>query len=53
MVGKDKKIQFDMDIFGRVDDEELFKSFDWLTFFYTLLLNDLKTNLQGKKKHTS
>ncbi|KAA0033924.1 Ulp1-like peptidase [Cucumis melo var. makuwa] len=29
MVGKDKKTQFDMDILGRVDDEEAFKSFDW------------------------
>ncbi|KAL0534380.1 hypothetical protein IC582_028670 [Cucumis melo] len=28
MVGKDKKTQFDMDILGRVDDEEAFKSFD-------------------------
>ncbi|KAL0552022.1 hypothetical protein IC582_011115 [Cucumis melo] len=27
MVGKDKKTQFDMDILGRVDDEEAFKSF--------------------------
>ncbi|KAL4039257.1 hypothetical protein IC575_002907 [Cucumis melo] len=53
MVGKDKKTQFDMDILGRVDDEEAFKSFDWSTFFYTRLLNSLKTSLQGKKKHTS
>ncbi|KAA0051083.1 Ulp1-like peptidase [Cucumis melo var. makuwa] len=54
MVGKDKKIQFDMNILGRVDDEKIFKSFDWSTFFYTRLLNSLKTSLQGKKKkHTS
>ncbi|KAA0048135.1 hypothetical protein IC582_001145 [Cucumis melo] len=53
MVGKDKQTQFDMDILGRVDDEEAFKSFDWSTFFYTRLLNSLKTSLQGKKKHTS
>ncbi|KAL4018200.1 hypothetical protein IC575_021790 [Cucumis melo] len=39
-----------MDILGRVDDEEVFKSFDWSTFFYTRLLNSLKTSLQGKKK---
>ncbi|TYJ98331.1 Ulp1-like peptidase [Cucumis melo var. makuwa] len=50
MVGKDKKTQFDMDILGRVNDEEVFKKFDWSTFFYTLLLNSLKTNLQGKKE---
>ncbi|KAL0557003.1 hypothetical protein IC582_005521 [Cucumis melo] len=50
MVGKDKKTQFDMDILGRVDDEEAFKSFDWSTFFYTRLLNSLKTSLQGKKE---
>ncbi|KAA0026014.1 Ulp1-like peptidase [Cucumis melo var. makuwa] len=47
---KDKKTQFDMDILGRVDDEEAFKSFDWSTFFYTRLLNSLKTSLQGKKE---
>ncbi|KAA0054420.1 MuDRA-like transposase [Cucumis melo var. makuwa] len=50
MLGKDKKTQFDMDILGRVDDEEAFKSFDWSTFFYTRLLNSLKTSLQGKKE---
>ncbi|KAL0544869.1 hypothetical protein IC582_019999 [Cucumis melo] len=50
MVGKDKKTQLDMDILGRVDDEEAFKSFDWSTFFYTCLLNSLKTSLQGKKE---
>ncbi|KAA0065952.1 Ulp1-like peptidase [Cucumis melo var. makuwa] len=50
MVGKDKKTQFDMDILGRVDDEEVFKSFDWSTFFYTRLLKSLKTSLQGKKE---
>ncbi|KAA0031916.1 Ulp1-like peptidase [Cucumis melo var. makuwa] len=50
MVGKDKKTQFDMDILGRVHDEEAFKSFDWSTFFYTRLLNSLKTSLQGKKE---
>ncbi|KAL0549920.1 hypothetical protein IC582_014415 [Cucumis melo] len=50
MVGKDKKTQFDMDILGRVDDEEAFKSFDWSTFIYTRLLNSLKTSLQGKKE---
>ncbi|KAL4016885.1 hypothetical protein IC575_024547 [Cucumis melo] len=50
MVRKDKKTQFDMDILGRVDDEEAFKRFDWSTFFYTRLLNSLKTSLQGKKE---
>ncbi|TYJ99816.1 MuDRA-like transposase [Cucumis melo var. makuwa] len=50
MVGKDKKTQFDMDILGRVDDEEAFKSFDWSTFFYTRLLNSLNLSLQGKKE---
>ncbi|TYK18904.1 Ulp1-like peptidase [Cucumis melo var. makuwa] len=50
MVRKDKKTQFDMDILGRVDDEEAFNSFDWSTFFYTRLLNNLKTSLQGKKE---
>ncbi|KAL4025517.1 hypothetical protein IC575_013918 [Cucumis melo] len=50
MVGKDKKTQFDMDILGRVDNEEAFKSFDWSTFFYIRLLNSLKTCLQGKKE---
>ncbi|KAL4028522.1 hypothetical protein IC575_011719 [Cucumis melo] len=50
MVGKDKKTQFDMDNLGRVDDEEAFKSFNWSTFFYTRLLNSLKTSLQGKKE---
>ncbi|KAA0062142.1 Ulp1-like peptidase [Cucumis melo var. makuwa] len=50
MVEKDKKTQFDMDILGRVDDEEVFKNFDWSTFFYTRLLNSLKTSLQGKKE---
>ncbi|KAL0544220.1 hypothetical protein IC582_019333 [Cucumis melo] len=48
MVRKDKKTQFDMDIFGRVDDE-VFKIFDWSIFFYTRLLNSLKTILYGKK----
>ncbi|KAA0067520.1 Ulp1-like peptidase [Cucumis melo var. makuwa] len=38
-----------MDILERVDDEEVFKNFDWSTFFYTRLLNSLKTSLQGKK----
>ncbi|KAA0037238.1 hypothetical protein IC582_013546 [Cucumis melo] len=32
MVRKDKKTQFDMDILGRVDDEEAFKSFDCFNF---------------------
>ncbi|KAL4013295.1 hypothetical protein IC575_025460 [Cucumis melo] len=50
MVGKDKKTQFDMDILGRVDDKEAFKSFDWSIFFYTCLLNSLKTSLQGEKE---
>ncbi|KAL0536895.1 hypothetical protein IC582_025858 [Cucumis melo] len=50
MVAKDKKTQFNMDILGRVDDEEVFKNFDWSTFFYTRLLNSLKTSLQGKKE---
>ncbi|KAA0053152.1 Ulp1-like peptidase [Cucumis melo var. makuwa] len=50
MVGKDKNTQFDMDILGKVDDEEVFKNFDWSTFFYTRLLNSLKTILQGKKE---
>ncbi|KAA0066259.1 Ulp1-like peptidase [Cucumis melo var. makuwa] len=50
MVGKDKKTQFDMDILGKVDDEEVFKNFDWSTFFYTRLLNSLKIILQGKKE---
>ncbi|KAL0546571.1 hypothetical protein IC582_016482 [Cucumis melo] len=50
MVGKNKKTQFDIDILGRVDDEEVFKNIDWSTFFYTRLLNSLKTSLQGKKE---
>ena len=50
MVGKDKKTQFDMDILGKVDDEEVFKNFDWSTFFYTRLLDSLETILQGKKE---
>ncbi|KAL0549235.1 hypothetical protein IC582_013716 [Cucumis melo] len=41
MVGKDKKMQFDMDVLGRIDLS---------TFFYTHLLNSLKTILQGKKE---
>ncbi|TYK04905.1 Ulp1-like peptidase [Cucumis melo var. makuwa] len=45
MVRKDKKTQFDMDIFGRADDDEVFKNFNWSTFFYTRLLNNLKTIL--------
>ncbi|KAA0035136.1 Ulp1-like peptidase [Cucumis melo var. makuwa] len=39
-----------MDVLGRVDDEEVFKNFDWSTFFYTRLLNSLKKILQGKKE---
>ncbi|KAA0059081.1 Ulp1-like peptidase [Cucumis melo var. makuwa] len=39
-----------MDILGRVDDEKVFKNFDWSTFFYTRLLNSLKTSLQGKEE---
>ncbi|KAA0032831.1 Ulp1-like peptidase [Cucumis melo var. makuwa] len=50
MIGKDKKTQFDMDILGRVHDEEAFKNFDWSTFFNTRLLNSLKASLQGKKE---
>ncbi|KAL0548984.1 hypothetical protein IC582_013463 [Cucumis melo] len=50
MVGKDKKTQFDINILGKVDDEEVFKNFDWSTFFYTRLLNSLKIILQGKKE---
>ncbi|TYJ95617.1 Ulp1-like peptidase [Cucumis melo var. makuwa] len=50
MVGKDKKTQFDKDILGKVDDEEVFKNFNWSTFFYTRLLNSLKTILHGKKE---
>ncbi|KAL4038539.1 hypothetical protein IC575_002161 [Cucumis melo] len=50
MVGKDKKTQFEMDILEKVDDEEVFKNFDWSTFLYTRLLNSLKTILQGKKE---
>ncbi|KAA0067111.1 Ulp1-like peptidase [Cucumis melo var. makuwa] len=50
MVGKDKKTQFDMDILGRVDDDKVFKNFDWSTFFYIRLLNSLKTSLQEKKE---
>ncbi|KAL4026085.1 hypothetical protein IC575_014509 [Cucumis melo] len=33
MVVNDKKTQFDMNILGRFDDEEVFKNFDWSTFF--------------------
>ncbi|KAA0038286.1 Ulp1-like peptidase [Cucumis melo var. makuwa] len=50
IVEKDKKTQFDMDILGRVDDDEVFKNFDWSTFFYTRLLNSLNISLQGKKE---
>ncbi|KAA0035385.1 Ulp1-like peptidase [Cucumis melo var. makuwa] len=50
MVEKDKRTQFDMDILGKVDDEEVFKNFDWSTFFFTRLLNSLKIILQGKKE---
>ncbi|KAA0063356.1 Ulp1-like peptidase [Cucumis melo var. makuwa] len=39
-----------MDILGKVDDEKVFKNFDWSTFFYTRLLNSLKTILQGKNE---
>ncbi|KAA0050204.1 Ulp1-like peptidase [Cucumis melo var. makuwa] len=39
-----------MDILGKVDDEEVFNNFDWSTFFYTRLLNSLKTILQRKKE---
>ncbi|KAA0039031.1 Ulp1-like peptidase [Cucumis melo var. makuwa] len=39
-----------MDILGKVDDEEVFKNFDWSTFFYTCLLDSLETILQGKKE---
>ncbi|KAL0546364.1 hypothetical protein IC582_016272 [Cucumis melo] len=53
MVGKDKKTQFDTYILEKVDDKEVFKNFDWSIFFYTRLLNTLKTIIQGKKKHTS
>ncbi|TYK01037.1 Ulp1-like peptidase [Cucumis melo var. makuwa] len=50
MVGKCKKTQFDIDVLGGVDDEEVFKNFDCSTIFYTHLLNNLKTILQGKKE---
>ncbi|KAL0544025.1 hypothetical protein IC582_019136 [Cucumis melo] len=50
MVRKDKKTQFDMNTLERVDNEKVFKNFDWSTFFYTRLLNNLKTSLQGKKE---
>ncbi|TYK31659.1 Ulp1-like peptidase [Cucumis melo var. makuwa] len=39
-----------MDILGKVDDEEVFKNFDWSTFFYTRLLNSLKTIIHGNKE---
>ncbi|KAA0033805.1 Ulp1-like peptidase [Cucumis melo var. makuwa] len=39
-----------MDILGKVDDEEVFKNFDWSTFFYTHFINSLKTILQVKKE---
>ncbi|KAA0037253.1 Ulp1-like peptidase [Cucumis melo var. makuwa] len=39
-----------MDVLGKADDEEVFKNFDWSTFFYTHLLNSLKTIKQGKKE---
>ncbi|KAA0067064.1 Ulp1-like peptidase [Cucumis melo var. makuwa] len=39
-----------MNVLGRFDDEEVFKNFDWSTFFYTRLFNSLKTILQEKKE---
>ncbi|TYK06343.1 Ulp1-like peptidase [Cucumis melo var. makuwa] len=39
-----------MDILGKVDDEEVFKNFDWSTFFYTRLFNSLKTILRAKNE---
>ena len=39
-----------MDVLGRIDDDEVFKNFDWSTFFYTHLFNNLKTHLQGKNE---
>ncbi|KAA0040903.1 Ulp1-like peptidase [Cucumis melo var. makuwa] len=50
LLRKDKQLQFDMDVLGRVDDEEVFKNFDCSTFFDTRLINNLKTILQGKKE---
>ncbi|KAA0047211.1 Ulp1-like peptidase [Cucumis melo var. makuwa] len=43
-------MQFYIDVLGRVDDEETFKNFDWSIFFYTRVLNSLKTILQWKKE---
>ena len=37
MVGKDKKIQFDLDMFGKVDDQKVLKNYDWSIFFYNHL----------------
>ncbi|TYK14843.1 Ulp1-like peptidase [Cucumis melo var. makuwa] len=43
-------MQFDMNVLGRVDDEEVFKYFDWSTFYYICLLNSLKIILQKEKE---
>ncbi|KAA0063107.1 Ulp1-like peptidase [Cucumis melo var. makuwa] len=51
MVGKDKKTEFDMATFGRVDDQEVLKNFDWSTFSYTHLqqFENNSTGKEGKK----
>ncbi|KAA0062898.1 Ulp1-like peptidase [Cucumis melo var. makuwa] len=39
-----------MDVLRRVNDKEIFKNFDWSTFFCTRLLNNLKTILRQKNE---
>ncbi|XP_038876799.1 uncharacterized protein LOC120069187 [Benincasa hispida] len=43
MIGKDKKTQFDSNIFGIVDDHDVFIHYDWSSLFYGRTLNSMKT----------
>ncbi|XP_038904329.1 uncharacterized protein LOC120090683 [Benincasa hispida] len=50
MIGKDKKIQFDVKTFGVVNDPEVFRHYDWSAIFFKRTLNSMKTIMHGKKE---
>ncbi|XP_038891583.1 uncharacterized protein LOC120080973 [Benincasa hispida] len=50
MIGKDKKTQLDVNIFGIVDDHDVFVHYDWSSLFSRCTLNSMKTIMRGQKE---
>ncbi|XP_038874932.1 uncharacterized protein LOC120067442 [Benincasa hispida] len=53
MIGKDKKTQFNVNVFGIVNDLEVFVHYKWPSLFYKRTLNSMKTIMHGKKEDSN